>query len=139
MAKDKRDLLRGRNRNILQVKADKIREEEKTNPSPTLQPTVEGLKIEQPEIQEKVEPKSKVKRKKKSRVQSELPKGVRRFTAYLQEDDIARLKEISTQTQIPVKDLMNEAIKDYLKSRWDEKELKEFREANARFFKYRLQ
>ncbi|MEM6805238.1 MAG: ribbon-helix-helix domain-containing protein, partial [Bacteroidota bacterium] len=108
-------------------------------PSPTPPPKLEELKIKQPEVQEKVEPKPKAKRKKKSRVQSELPKGVRRFTAYLHEDDIARLKEISTQTQIPVKDLMNEAIKDYLKSRWDEKELKEFREANARFFKYRLQ
>ncbi|MEL6254837.1 MAG: ribbon-helix-helix domain-containing protein [Bacteroidota bacterium] len=139
MAKDKKDLLRGRNRNILQVKADEIREEEKVTPSPTLPPKVSEKEISTAEVEEKAETKSKAKRKKKSRVQSELPKGVRRFTAYLHEDDIARLKEISSQTQIPVKDLMNEAIKDYLKSRWDEKELKEFREANARFFKYRLQ
>lgn len=62
---------------------------------------------------------------KKKRKQSELPTGTKRFTAYLNEADITRLKEVSEATRIPMSEILAKALSDYLKATWTDKKIQQ--------------
>ena len=60
---------------------------------------------------------------KPKRKQSQLPAGVKRFTAYLSEADISRLKAVSKITRIPMSELVQKAVSEYLKATWTDEQI----------------
>jgi|GEM_PF-2646660 len=67
------------------------------------------------EVFEKQQKKTTPKKVKRS-----FPNGQKRISTSLEHELVAKVKEIASHGQLKIKDVMNRAVKDYVRSNWDD-------------------